>query len=153
MCCFPYIFSQFPPGPIWPLMHVELSRSRNTAFILYSEFIFKHLTQPFTLFFRTQNLHCGSWQCWQNDNPVSVPDERGCPHLAHNWVQRGRGCVEKCPFYHVGPRRPRITQSSLEYLLLKHRSNYILTVDFGHFLDKIRHLAQIKSIVYLDFQI
>ena len=86
-------------------------------------FIHIYLTL-YSSFFRTQNLYCWSGQCRKNHNFVSVSDERGSSYVSNDWIQRGRSCLEKCPFYYVGSRRTRITQSSMEHLLLKYRSNF-----------------------------
>jgi len=82
---------------------------------------------------RTQDLHRGSGQRRQDDDPVPVPDERGRPDLAHHRLQRRGGHVEERPVHHVGPRGSRLAQGSLEHVLLKHR-----VCDPGGGLDRPR---------------
>ena len=72
------------------------------------------------LFSRTQNLPGGAGQCWQDDDPVPVPDERSGAYLAHHRQQRGGGCLEQHPLYHVGPGGTGVTADRMEHLLLQH---------------------------------
>ncbi len=63
-------------------------------------------------------------QCRQNDNPLPVPHERGGADVSDDRVERGGGRLEEHPLHHVGPRRPRITSSRLEYVLLQYRGKH-----------------------------
>ena len=76
--------------------------------------------------FRAQNLHRRLGQRWQDHDPVSVFDERSSADVADYRVERGGGRLEKYSLHHVGLRWTRITQSSLEYVLLKHRGDFFL---------------------------
>ena len=82
--------------------------------------------------YRTQDCPCWAGQRRKNYNSLSVSYEWSCTHITYNWFQRRRGCMEKHSFHHVGPGRPRISQSCMEYLLHQHRSMF--AVKFVYFI-------------------
>ena len=117
---------------------------------LWLSYIYIYLTL-YSSFFRTQNLYCWSGQCRKNHNFVSVSDERGSSYVSNDWIQRGRSCLEKCPFYYVGSRRTRITQSSMEHLLLKYRSNYFFLYLIWHDVRKMKKHTHVSLDIHTFF--
>lgn len=57
---------------------------------------------------RAQDNHSRPGQRRQNDDTVSVPDERSGSHVAHDRLQRGRGRLEEHSLSHVGHWRSRV---------------------------------------------
>ena len=103
------------------VLPVELKKNASFKYVKFANCTFISSQN-----FRAQNLHCWLGQCRENHNFIPIFDEWSGSHISNHWLKCRRSCVEKCPFHYVGFRRTRITQSSLEHLLLKHRSNYNL---------------------------